>query len=263
MLQFENSENKEAPPAEAARWHHEEIEFLRMPLERIIRQLGERIERGEYSLIVGDDASGRIPTNTLWYFLKDVYAAHGAPSPDARFFAGAKKLSGEKLREKTRAIREHLERYRDQKKEAGADIRRALVVTDTIASGESLKPIAKALEKMKIPFDIATVGLLVERESERQDLENYLGARIFAGSSGGTPGIYDKQSLAGVTKNRQDVFARPARELWEDAEDEGEAAREVQRYINEAREDSHTLAADLYAWFKHSRSDTSKNKKTV
>ena len=46
---------------------HEQVKIkeLETPLAEILEQLRPEIERGEYSAIIGDDASGRIIVNSL------------------------------------------------------------------------------------------------------------------------------------------------------------------------------------------------------
>jgi len=41
---------------------HVEVAELEMSSKKIIEQIQDRIEREEYGIIIGDDASGRIPT---------------------------------------------------------------------------------------------------------------------------------------------------------------------------------------------------------
>ena len=56
---------EERAVAETPEIKHAEIAKLREPIKNILEQMRERIDRGEYTLIIGDDASGRIPT---WIF---------------------------------------------------------------------------------------------------------------------------------------------------------------------------------------------------
>lgn len=65
------------------------ISSLREPFQKIFLKLQESIDSGEYNLIIGDDASGRIPALVVRNFIKEVYAKRGYPKPATRFFAGS------------------------------------------------------------------------------------------------------------------------------------------------------------------------------
>lgn len=65
-----------------------EIADLEAPLRRIIEQLKERLKRGDYGLIIGDDASGRIPAIILGNFIKKISEQNGLNGPETIFIPG-------------------------------------------------------------------------------------------------------------------------------------------------------------------------------
>ena len=74
-----------------------EIAELRKPMEKLLLDMRENIERGEYAVIFGDDASGRIPTLLFRKVLTASYEEHGFNVPQTLFFAGKRALSEEKI----------------------------------------------------------------------------------------------------------------------------------------------------------------------
>lgn len=64
------------------------IENLEYPIRDILEKMLPNIERGEYDLIIGIDASGRIPTIIMEKFIKHVYSKNRISLPDIRFMAG-------------------------------------------------------------------------------------------------------------------------------------------------------------------------------
>ena len=230
---------------------HEAIAELREPIQKILEQLRERSDQEGYSLIIGDDASGRIPTRMFEYVLGALYEKRGFPHPEVRFFAGSHGLRG--LEEpqggltrkaltflvpglksdaeiKTDNVEQYLKKIRARHKRVSTGV---LVVTDTIETGRALKPLSNALKKQHINFDIATMGMVGDRE---ESVAKYLGSEIFYGMRG-TPAIYTERSLGGVRKDRRDLFAEVLR---------GEGVSEI---VREAREDAKTLAQELVAWY--------------
>ena len=141
----------------------EEISELEAPLKRIIEKLSVRIEDGEYSLIIGDDASGRIPAIILGNFVKRISEARGLVNPDIIFIPG--KLDNglqsflDKIlnRKNTSKQQEELDEYvssRGAIKES-----KILIVTDTLQSGYSLKTLVDLLNRAGYNCDIATIGM--------------------------------------------------------------------------------------------------------
>ncbi|HTP56872.1 MAG TPA: phosphoribosyltransferase [Candidatus Paceibacterota bacterium] len=200
------------------------IAQLEAPIRKILEELREPIERGDYGTIIGDDASGRIPTRIIGEVINAVYDAHGRPHPDIRFLAG----SGRGMKLLARKHKEsRLEEYLRSLSRA-----RVLIVTDTLATGGSLLPLANALRKSRIPFDIAAVGALLD-VTPLPELERKLGGRIVYGMLN-TPQIYERKEKRGVYKEPEEIFSRPGG---------------YTRLVNEARADAHVVAQHLIEKF--------------
>mgnify|MGYP001561084624 CR=1 FL=1 len=238
---------------------HPEIAELEEPIQKLLEQLRERIDRGDYQLIIGDDASGRIPARIMHQALQEIYKEKGLKEPDIRFFAGSGgsdiRPSYEDCDKKTHDIAEYLSRYaaglptyKDAPQKASfpeKTMRRALIVTDTIVTGDSLVPIVNALKNNGIAYDIAAIG---RYGYTRQD-EKLLGSpenKIFHAQSH-VPAIDQARHISGVYKRTEDVFSR---KITTPKYEGPERKREVQQIINEAREDAKKIADELVEWYQ-------------
>lgn len=210
---------------------------MREPIENILLALKDTIEKGEYQLIIGDDASGRIPTLVFHKILTALYQKYHYPKPHTRFFAGEsynfgqKKFEEEMVGQIKQRLLEYIREYGEPK--------RVLVVTEAIVQGRRLHAPALALKKAGLPFDIATIGLV--SVEDKKVLEDKLGAKIFEGMNK-NPMIYNAKKLSGVEKDysRQEdlrpmLYTKPVK---------GSGERK-----NEARKDTKILAEELIEWY--------------
>lgn len=174
--------------------------LLRIALERI----RDSIDRGEYGLVIGDDASGRIPTLIVGEVLKKLYSNRGFIFPKIRFIAGSTGLGPRAREEKKSRVAEFIGSIKDEF--SG----RVLIVTDTINSGSSVSVLKSALQENKIDSDVITLGAIKDFrksvEDERVRLEKQLGGAVGVGG-GGEPKLYRQQEMHGVSKNPADLFA--------------------------------------------------------
>lgn len=236
--------------------NNKEIESLKAPIQDLLGQLRESINKGEYRILIGDDVSGRIPTLIFREVLEDIYSENGFSKPKTMFLTGLKIDSPKELQEKAEMANQHLTKYYsedlnptglegvknkvfrlvDQIIASHLSNRKVLLITDFVSSGMALEYITAALRNSGISFDIATIGLSGDRES----LEKKLGGRIFY-SLHNTPEIYTKHDLAGVTKKGHDIFSSRSKR---------DDNYESQDTINKARSDVGFVAEDLVRWYK-------------
>ncbi|MBI4121132.1 MAG: hypothetical protein HY457_02665 [Parcubacteria group bacterium] len=238
---FEKPSQQEVDPD---REPYPEIEELKDPLENIFNQLAEGIENGEwYDLIVGDDASGRIPTLIVAGVLKEIAEARGLEKPDMLFFAGVKDVALKKKRK-----REIVEVLKQHEKWSGTAHKRALLVTDTIASGETIRDITDALKEQDIFFKIITIGTTFgvpkTEEQVKESREYILGGKIISGMRG-TPKIYQMHTYGGVQKeDKASIHALPIRTALSQTGSDY-PPNSFQKNINEARADSKEIAHEI------------------
>ncbi len=188
-------------------YQYSEIEELKEPLLRILELISEDVEKGAYSLIIGDDTSGRIPTLALGRVIKNIYELENHTQPEIRFLAGSRTLDGERKDEKKEKIEEYLSSVKrgiEQKKEKSFS--KVLVVTDTIATGHSLDPLVEVLNAMKIDYDVVTVGAFLARYNQIQEIADRWGRGFVLGSED-VPTIYLNKRLSGVRKYEEDLFS--------------------------------------------------------
>lgn len=103
----------------------EEIAELEKPIKTIIEKIRNRIENAEYGLIIGDDASARIPTRILGDFIREISRIRGHHQPNIIFMPG--KLKGGWL-EPSR--QEQFEEY--VLKFGAVPDKKILIITDTV-----------------------------------------------------------------------------------------------------------------------------------
>ena len=221
-----------------------EIEDLREPFRVILKKLRGEIDSGEFSVIIGDDASGRVPALVMYRFLKAIYEEAGRPKPSAFFIAGTNSsfFGLKERRDKAAKVAEFFEHVgvtRSNSPERVSEEGRAVVVvTDTVATGKSLESVCGALRERGAPFVIASIGMV----GSGNGLEEELGGKIVGGAFG-TPRIYGAQDLGGVEKNPGEVFSH----RYFKKKGEG-------RDVLEARnEDINVLVGELKEWYKANR----------
>lgn len=139
--------------AETAEDNIKIIEDMIVPVEHILEQAKEQVERGEYNLLVADDTRGRIPSLILHQVLKDIYAARGFASPEIAFLA-----SGRFTPEEQTKANELISRL-VQRNTAHGQQTRSLIITELIYSGENVSHIVDVLQKQDTPFDVACLYL--------------------------------------------------------------------------------------------------------
>lgn len=277
MENFENKpkiESKESIPE----FHFKEIAEIEPAMVSLVKQLKEKIDRGEYDTLISDDVGGRIPTLILRKIIKEY-------SPDKKlvtFFIASGKtyLPTPANTEKYEQLQEHLKKVTDKTK-------KALIVTQFIFTGKTLIRLADALKEAGVDnFDIATVDAMPHFEKEGL-LRSRLGDNnLYVGSEAWHHLHEEHEKLGGIRKTKDyspyprrmnDVIAKEGRELsleeWREIFDieKGDSSKvimeksrdperdteferrthapltteeqeEIQRNINFAREDAKLLA---------------------
>lgn len=227
-----------------------EMYDMREPLQRITTQIRKQVQNAEYDLVIGDDASGRMPALVLGKFIAKAYKEQGVPSPQRLFFAGAG--SGEKtpldkdeLQVKQDNIAEFLRTHKPGK--------RALVVTEFMRSQVvyGIRPLMNALTREGINYDLAVVNLdgkLLEKSPDAKGADQkdsgdaipvHLG-RVT--SAGAVPQIY-RAEFSGVYKEPKDMFSKIEKNKWNNPEG-------IQLMVNEARNDAERIANELFDNYK-------------
>lgn len=236
----------------------EEIAELEAPIKKIIEKIKDRIENGEYGLVIGDDASGRIPARILGGFIKEIMGARGMDEPNLVFIPG--KLKEDSVWQKILKIghqsHQELEEYLD--KNGATKEKKILIVTDTLQSGMSLKTLVDLLRQTDYKFEIATIGIEQPMIGKKFN-QNLPGIDFVSGEyrsqdyseSPGVPSLYNERSkkLSGVYKNPGDQVSKPFKSLFK--QDQGE----IQKSINQSRQDAKTMISHLIDWYESQRDE--------
>lgn len=180
---------------------NEEIESIRKPFFSLVEKLKEDIDAETYDTLIGDDASGRIPALALWNVMKErMRQAHpDMTSEEDREMLKTYFVAGGRISTNAEKLEEFFEKIKPTVK------KRALFVTEYIASGESMRRIGEMLEEKGISFDIATLVFSVDEHEQRTEPVKIFMTRhkIFSGEYTdmmSAPKIYEKHNLAGVVK---------------------------------------------------------------
>ncbi|MCX6735622.1 MAG: hypothetical protein NTZ13_00890 [Candidatus Parcubacteria bacterium] len=220
---------------------------LRKPTERILEKLSPELESGGIQLIIGDDASGRIPTAIFRKIFDTAYKERGFTTPETRFLAGSKRILPQEKEAKKEKISEYLEQVKkDVEKKFGRPLTKALVVTDVVVTGHSLDPLFEALYEAGIEAKVASMTA-TNGETYVKEIEKRWHAPVYFGGDY-MPDVYGNQKISGVVKDGQDLFAETYKNKWRMiGTEEGE---ESQSMVNKARELSNQLAVDAYEKWK-------------
>lgn len=255
----------------------EEVAELEKPIKKIIEKILPRIESGEYGLIIGDDASGRIPTLILGNFIKKISEQKGLNKPNIIFIPGKLEMESESFWGKIFSSKnisasqqqEELDEYISNR--GGNKEKKILIVTDTVKYGDSLKTLLSLLKEMGFTCDIATIGVETGKadiSGRDRNLQNF---EVISGEYKtrdrewypNTPLIYKDESrkLTGVYKIPGDKVSKtlkssalPEGIYPEDVNPESikidSSRKEIQKAINQAREDVGIVTDRLVNWYE-------------
>lgn len=205
-------------------FHNPEIEALFRPILELLHKMKEQIESCEYSYIIGDDASGRIPALVFWNVLKRIYKDKGVDGPALYFIAG----SGPRCRhdprkqEKIDKLKEYIGPFFENvdSEEKGYVISdeilrglhrnlvgKVLIVTEIVSSGNSLSPLVQVLHHSHVECDVVTTQINSVLPDAVREVEGNLGCKVFYPDRDSTSAVYKRRSLSGVTKSVHDVLS--------------------------------------------------------
>lgn len=256
----------------------EAIPELEVPLKTIIKKIEDRIENGDYGLIIGDDASGRIPALVLGRFIQKISEYRSQRVPKIVFIPGKlwERESYEEYPEDG-GRGEYYDVFTDEINARGIDLmalldeyikkygadknKRILIVTEVVESGDTLAYV-HLLKKLGYTIDIATLSIFSDFVNAFEDskvkanrrIENLKGAEIIDGEfkrgdnhfGSDVPKIYKKHKLSGVEKSF-DEWGMPefnsSKPIEKDSVD-------VQARINKAREDAKVVTQHLIDWYE-------------
>ena len=186
------------------------IENLEYAIDQIFKKLTPEINRGDFTLIIGDDASGRIPTFIIAHALKTIYKKKKLQPPIVRFIAGSTRLSESERKRKLEKVATQIGRIKETVIKAHGTIGKALVVTDIVETGASLRVLLDALSQNHMDAQPVSLGESTVNNAHKEELTEEQIRRLIVGDSDNRLFIYGKRQMSGVQKNPNDLFATPA-----------------------------------------------------
>jgi hypothetical protein len=175
------------------------------------------IEEGKYNLLIADDTSARVPSLIFNKVIKEVYSKNNFPDPKVLFVPGQMRSTDPNISVK---ISNHINKYLEKVGLSNTEIN-ALVITDTIYKGTTIKKLSDALTKSNINCDIVTFSFEGGGDEEKQQLENSLGSKIYT-TSEMAPSTFGVPYSQGVKKYPGDMVSQKI--------------PGVQNHINQARQ---------------------------
>lgn len=170
-----------------------EIAELEESMRQLLRELLPHIRSGEYSLLIGDDISGRIPTLLIRKFINTIRTENGQKEIPTYFFrskAEASKISPDSISSLIAFAKTAV---------TGSTIdSKALVITEYISSGRHIRQTGSILSQSDIPYDVATVYMDVPEQVYRMGGIIPETTRLFSGGQDNYPKIYSNPDISGV-----------------------------------------------------------------
>ena len=241
----------------------EEIEYpeiaeLEQPIKTIFSSLRREIEAGGYSLVIGLDASGRLPALVIKSALEQIYEKKGFLKPETFFCAGFRTSSSDKVKSQKRAQLKELFVKFIERIHFNFDLnKKALIVEDSVNKGGSFGPVVVMLENMGIKADVVAMTM-VHPPKQREEAEpsssgkpSGLVVKVYIGGYG-VPKIYDTPYLSGVIKHPSNVLATgfgvSVKRKYESLKNKPNPTKKDQRDLKSMNKNA---GGDIGAFFKH------------
>lgn len=177
--------------------------------ENSITQLQDKIKNHEYSVVVGDDISGRLPALVIYGLLKRIYKKDGVDQPKILFFKGKRWFSENKKKEEWK--KNLIEELKDIKEKAFIkEKEKTLLVTEYIQNNNTILNFMEPLYKSGLPYDVLSLSRNIDAEYFREgELKVYDGG-IVSKKSEGIPFWPDVTlKLSGVKSPKKEEEAEP------------------------------------------------------
>jgi adenine/guanine phosphoribosyltransferase-like PRPP-binding protein len=183
-----------------------DIEYILDRVKRatfgIIKQIKERIIAEEYGMVLGIDASGRVPALLIAEVIKTVHHI------DVRFVAGNRLTNASTSI--TQQIEYDLKEYLSSEAFSGVHKmgKKILIVDDTIVTGGSINKICDTLTLLDIKYDIVALNSMLEVQLEGEVPGNIIDK--VTSTWNGVSDMYNKQGMSGVVKSKDKIFSTTA-----------------------------------------------------
>ncbi|MBI5045555.1 MAG: hypothetical protein HZC14_00920 [Candidatus Niyogibacteria bacterium] len=231
------------------KYHFEAIKQLEWPATSLVDQLKDKIDNDEYDILIGDDASGRVPTLILRSVINERKHQSHADKPPKENEISTKFIAGGRIFtvENDAAVSDFFKQIRPQTK------KKALLVTEYMAAGKGVDRLARILNEVGMDFDVAAFSSTSSFEYYKLHRANLKDHELFIGvDSVDPPLIYAQSSLSGVTKKTKLTGYDPVMYMSAHAKPEKKSKDRSridrlrqQKFINQVREDIKILADEV------------------
>ncbi|MDP3999190.1 MAG: hypothetical protein Q8P76_01180 [bacterium] len=187
-----------------AKYNFEAIAELEKPMANLAEQLKEAIDKGEYDTLISDDAGGRIPTLVFRKVMMErMQKMHPDLTPEQEREAMKTFFVAGGMAELNRGA---LKKFFNK---TAPKIKKALLVTEFMESGKSIRRLGDLLEGSKIDFSIAAAQIGHYRHNYQGGV--YDRHRFYIGDERTrVPLIYPlRRNVGGVIKLGQSKEAHP------------------------------------------------------
>jgi hypothetical protein len=143
--------------------------------ENSIELLQDKIKNHEYSVVVGDDTSGRLPALVIYGLLKRIYKKDGVNQPKILFLKGKRYFLDYKKREEwAQDLTKYLKGLKKEKVIKGRE--KTLLVTEYIQSNNTILNFMEPLYNGGLLYDVLSLSRNINAEYFRKgELEVYDG----------------------------------------------------------------------------------------
>lgn len=234
--------SEKIPTNKNIEFHHDEIGELEEPIKKILEQISSKFEKGEYDLMIGIDASGRIPALIIFKVAEHIYQKRKIAVPLFRFVAGDAAPKSE--------LKKVISGWNPRKK--------VLIVDDIVHSGESIAGLVGVLDDLNIQYDVAAIdatGYFYDFiEGQRVKPKN-----IFSANSAEAYSINRKWHLHGVQTDidsegySKGVFSKKYDKDSRRAE--LDASRPGTEFKPDSRKDVDSVAQHLIDWYEGQKNE--------
>jgi len=199
---LEINKEKEAE-IEAPEFNIVDFEATKYYFANLAKQLTSAIRNHEYNLVIGDDASGRIPTLVIGGLMKEVYREDKANPPHILFLTGKSLLKKEEQADLDSYLHTII-----KQQGINSENSKILLVTEYIEGGRHVANFIDAFKRVGLSCDVAT--LLTRKSPEYyRDSPDFKDVKTHIGDSRsrGILAFLQRPGLSGVTKPRSGIFA--------------------------------------------------------
>ncbi|MHB9019616.1 MAG: hypothetical protein ACYC3G_01925 [Minisyncoccota bacterium] len=182
-----------------SRYYFEEVFRELEPLTfSLVEKLKENIDKNEYDMLIGDDASGRIPTLVLRGIINERKRRSHPELRSSESGIKTRFVAGGQI-DNSKELDTAIQKLRSEAK------KKVLVVTEFISSGKSINRFSEALQRYNIAFDIA--AFISEPESLKipDDSKFFYGDK-FQDLEVNPLSFYDVPEISGVQKGSEKDF---------------------------------------------------------